>query len=68
VKGVAESTAAFQKLHESADAAKVIEWEEQERLAQQRRTMNPKAMDIYEVQLRRGMSQYLIISIRLTPS
>ncbi|KAG1782095.1 hypothetical protein EV702DRAFT_1041810 [Suillus placidus] len=53
VKGIAESTATFQKLNETADAAKVIEWEEQERLAQQRCTINPKAMDIYEVQLQR---------------
>jgi hypothetical protein len=63
VKGVAESTTTFQKLNESADAAKVIEWEEQERLAQQRCTINPKAMDIYEVQLCRGMWPYLIIFI-----
>ncbi|KAG1717408.1 hypothetical protein EDB19DRAFT_1653793, partial [Suillus lakei] len=63
VKGVAESTTAFQKLNESTDAAKVIEWEEQERLAQQRHTVNPKAMDIYEVQLCRGMRPYLIIFI-----
>ncbi|KAG1751888.1 hypothetical protein EDB19DRAFT_1628301 [Suillus lakei] len=53
VKGAAKSTTTFQKLNESADAAKVIEWEEQERFAQQCRTINPKAMDIYEVQLRR---------------
>lgn len=56
--GVAESTAAFKKLNETADAAKVTEWEEQERHAQQRRTINPKAMDIYEVQLQRGISEY----------
>ncbi|KAG1721475.1 uncharacterized protein EDB91DRAFT_1088440 [Suillus paluster] len=50
VKGVTESTATFQKLNESTNPAKVIEWEEQERLAQQRHTINPKAMDIYEEQ------------------
>ncbi|KAG1788809.1 hypothetical protein EV424DRAFT_1355962 [Suillus variegatus] len=54
VTGVAESTAAFKKLNETADAAKVTEWEEQERHAQQHRTINPKAMDIYEVQLQRA--------------
>jgi hypothetical protein len=58
VKGVTEST----------DVAKVIEWEEQERLAQQHRNVNPKAMDIYEIQLCRGMQQYLIVFTRLTPS
>ncbi|KAG1792281.1 uncharacterized protein HD556DRAFT_1309358 [Suillus plorans] len=57
VKGVAESAAAFQKLNESANAAKVIEWEEQDRVAQEHRTVNPKAMDIYEVQLRRAPTQ-----------
>ncbi|KAG1801921.1 hypothetical protein EV424DRAFT_1351821 [Suillus variegatus] len=54
VKGVSESTAAFQTLNESTDAAKVIEWEEQERVAQQCHTVNPKVMDIYEVQLCRA--------------
>lgn len=64
MKGVAESAAAFKKLNETADAVKVSEWEEQERQAQQRRTTNPKVMDIYEVQLQRGISEYYIVSIR----
>ena len=34
---------------------KIREWEEQERLAHERRGIDPKAMDIYEVQLRKGM-------------
>ncbi|KAG1844998.1 hypothetical protein F4604DRAFT_1595844, partial [Suillus subluteus] len=48
VKGVADSKVAFEKLDQTANANQVREWEEQEKLAQQRRTTDPKAMDIYE--------------------
>ncbi|KAG1888829.1 hypothetical protein F4604DRAFT_1915889 [Suillus subluteus] len=41
----------------SADESQVRDWEEQEKLAQERRSNDPTAMDIYEVQLRKGASQ-----------
>ncbi|KAG1839425.1 hypothetical protein F4604DRAFT_1994190 [Suillus subluteus] len=53
VKGIAESTQAFQKLHETADPRQVQDWEAQERLVQARRLRDPTAMDIYEVQLQK---------------
>ncbi|KAG1890021.1 hypothetical protein F4604DRAFT_1673521 [Suillus subluteus] len=55
VKGVADSKMAFEKLDQTANANQVREWEEQEKLAQQRRTIDPKAMDIYEVRMQKGV-------------
>ncbi|KAG1859310.1 hypothetical protein DFJ58DRAFT_840183 [Suillus subalutaceus] len=53
VKGVADSKVAFEKLDQTADANQVREWEQQEKLAQQRHATDPKAMDIYEVRLQK---------------
>lgn len=55
VKGVAESKTTFEKLHQSADGDTVRQWEEQERLSQEQCVLDPMAMDIYDVQLRKGM-------------
>ncbi|KAG1804565.1 hypothetical protein EV424DRAFT_1474441 [Suillus variegatus] len=56
MKGVADSNMAFEQLDESADADKVKDWEAQERLAHERQSHDPTAMDIYEVQLRKVSS------------
>ncbi|KAG1722548.1 uncharacterized protein EDB91DRAFT_1088099 [Suillus paluster] len=48
VKGLANSREAFEKLDQSADKNNVRDWGEQERLAQEQRSTDPKAMDIYE--------------------
>ncbi|KAG1731224.1 uncharacterized protein EDB91DRAFT_1238979 [Suillus paluster] len=54
VKGLADSREAFEKLDQSADENNVRDWGEQERLEQERRSTDPKAMDIYEVQLQKA--------------
>lgn len=51
---MAKSSAAFDKLNETADAIKVAQWEAQYQEAQQRRNGDPSAMDVLEVQLRKG--------------
>ncbi|KAG1845825.1 hypothetical protein F4604DRAFT_1595374, partial [Suillus subluteus] len=56
VKGVAESKAAFEMLNQSTNKNQVRDWEEQEKLAQEQCSNDPTAMDIYEVQLRKGAS------------
>jgi hypothetical protein len=54
IKGVAESASAFDKLNETADPIMVATWEEQDRYAHSRRVTDPSAMDVFEVQLKRG--------------
>ncbi|KAG1720014.1 hypothetical protein EDB19DRAFT_1966658 [Suillus lakei] len=54
VKGLADSREAFQKLDQSAKENNVRDWGEQERLAQERHSTDPTAMDIYEVQLQKA--------------
>lgn len=54
MKGVSESMAAFEKLNETADPVMVETWEEQDLEAQISRTSDPSAMDVFDVQLRKG--------------
>jgi hypothetical protein len=54
MKGVAESASAFDKLNETADPIMIATWEEQDRYAHSCRVADPSAMDVFEVQLKRG--------------
>jgi hypothetical protein len=65
VAGVAESMSAFESLNESADPDLVIEWLEDERIAQAERSEDPTSMDVYEVKLEKGKS--LPLSFHLKP-
>jgi hypothetical protein len=49
-----ESQTAFVELNDAADPDMIIKWEAQERSAHAGRAADPKAMDIYEVQLQKG--------------
>ncbi|KAG1813484.1 hypothetical protein DFJ58DRAFT_850669 [Suillus subalutaceus] len=57
MKGVTESTAAFEKLNNTADPDMVAKWEEQDRHAHSCRVTDPSAMDIFKVQLRWAPTQ-----------
>ncbi|KAG2099268.1 uncharacterized protein F5147DRAFT_747293 [Suillus discolor] len=54
MKGVAESASAFDKLNETADPIMIATWEEQDQYAHSCRVADPSAMDVFEVQLKRG--------------
>ncbi|KAG2058074.1 hypothetical protein BDR06DRAFT_968990 [Suillus hirtellus] len=54
VKGVSESMTAFEMLNETTDPAMVKAWVEQDREAQLHRSMDPLAMDIFDIQLQKA--------------
>lgn len=56
MSGAVQSAAAFNALNDSADPDSVMEWQEQERMAQAERSEDPTAMDIYDVKLEKGLS------------
>ncbi|KAG2100186.1 uncharacterized protein F5147DRAFT_582246, partial [Suillus discolor] len=65
IKGVAESAAAFDKLNETADPNMVTTWQEQDRNAHSCRVADPSAMDIFEVQLKRGAATWIASGITI---
>ena len=52
--GIAESEKAFQRLDEAAPADSKTEWLASERIAQSSRINNPAAMDVYEINIKKG--------------
>jgi hypothetical protein len=58
VQGVRDSQYAFDRLSETADDDTLVKWEAEAAAAQFDRHDNPSAMDIYEVQLTKGLCQY----------
>ncbi|KAG1783199.1 hypothetical protein EV702DRAFT_948208, partial [Suillus placidus] len=58
VQGVQDSQYAFDRLSETADDDTLVKWEAEAAAAQDDRLDNPSAMDIYEVQLTKGLWQY----------
>ncbi|KAG1900244.1 uncharacterized protein F5891DRAFT_980514 [Suillus fuscotomentosus] len=62
VKGVAESTATFEKLNDSTDAIKVQHWEEQERLAQEHTNKKTKLTAVVST---RGAATWLAEGISI---
>lgn len=57
--GITESTEAFQKLTNLADPSLLQRWETQEQEAQVAQMNDPSALDIYDVQLRKGEVSHL---------
>jgi hypothetical protein len=58
VQGVRDSQYAFDWLCETADNDTLVKWEAEAAAAQDDWIENPSAMDIYEVQLTKGLWQY----------
>jgi hypothetical protein len=58
VQGVRDSQYAFDRLSETADDDTLVKWEAEAAAAQFDRHDNPSVMDIYEVQLTKGLCQY----------
>ncbi|KAG1751738.1 hypothetical protein EDB19DRAFT_1893107 [Suillus lakei] len=56
-RGVAKSTEAFDSLNDAADLEMVEWWEAQERHAQASRVKDLSALDIYDIQLQKGVSR-----------
>ncbi len=52
--GIAESEKAFQRLDEAAPTNSKTEWLASERIAQLSRINNPAAMDVYEINIKKG--------------
>lgn len=58
MQGVRDSRYAFDRLSETADDDTLVKWEAEAAAAQDDRLENPSAMDIYEVQLTKGLWRY----------
>jgi hypothetical protein len=52
-----KSSQAFDELNDVADLDMVVQWEEQEKVAQASRIDDSSALDVYDVQLNRGESR-----------
>lgn len=58
MQGVRDSRYAFDRLSETTDDDTLVKWEAEAAAAQDDRLENPSAMDIYEVQLTKGLWRY----------
>jgi hypothetical protein len=58
VQGVQDSRHAFDRLSETAEDDTLVKWEAEATAAEDDRLHNPSSMDIYEVQLTKGVSQW----------
>jgi hypothetical protein len=68
---MSESETAFNKLDEAAPANFKTEWLAKERIAQSSRIQDPAAMDVYEINIKKGKVTFVVsikVRIKLAPS
>lgn len=58
---LAAASAAFEELDKSANCADVAVWIEEEKRAQDARDTDPTAMDIYDIRIKRGLGETILI-------
>jgi hypothetical protein len=69
--GMSESEMAFNRLDEAAPANFKTEWLAKERIAQSSRIQDPAAMDVYEINIKKGKVTFIVsikVRIKLAPS
>jgi hypothetical protein len=69
--GMSESEMAFNRLDEAAPANFKTEWLAKERIAQSSRIQDPAAMDVYEINIKKGKVTFIVsikVRIKFAPS